>query len=279
MAQTDTFNFYVNAPANTATNTTFTLINGFQPLSQTVAIDFQTLLQSALNVLGPKMDECSNMKLPELYSEASLIIGYSNSVKNAISSLQSTIQTELQTFEATVNTSANQETIFIADISAGLLQNITVVSNSSVNTNPAIESCLTDQAFQVGTLQQMFNENVDLCVVAATTSANVTKSSMTLEISAFLELLTNSTAKYCQCVEGMIGYDYYRRTKAKACVMDEMKKLDTINILAQDITQKLKQDLSSGNLQFDQCMKDITDQVPGVLDYLNGEITNCNSNL
>lgn len=242
----------------------------------------QTLFQSALNIFGPRLDECS-LKLRNLLltNGANTIGNYSDAVKSATNTLQATIQAQLQDFAATVNISSTQGTVYAADITAGLLENITLAYNSTANRTPAYESCLTDQSVLAGYVQQMINENLALCVDAATTSANATKDSLTPEIAALSALPTNATAKLCQCVEGVSLLNLVQRATASTCVTNELKTLNTTSVktTADAIALKHKQALIAVDQQFDQCMTDITDQVPALLDYVNGEIANCKSYL
>lgn len=139
---------------------------------------------------------------------------------------------------------------------------------------------MNDQALLAGTVQQMINQNVTLCVVAASTSANPTRDSLTSAIAAFLELYTNTRAKLCQCVEDVKHIDFYGRTKAINCATNELKNLDTsVRTTSDGIVENLNQSLMTMIMKLDQCLTEITYQVSSWLDFINGEIRNCNSYL
>lgn len=233
---------------------------------------------SGLARFVPILDSCG-LKMSSLVmtSASNGIKTFTTQTTSIVAALEQTLKTQYNTFATDVNATTTNATVYSAQISSDLLDDIVKIHDSTPTKSDAFTTCLSDMSELAVYAQAMINDNVVTCANEAFSSANQTDAIVDQGINALGATATTATATICKCVENVVAGNLLQRAAANTCANNELKKLttDSVQASADEIAKKHLDSLDAAHKTYTQCITEINDQIPGLVDYVKGEIVAC----
>lgn len=227
----------------------------------------------------PILDSCA-LKMSSLVmtSASNGIKTFTTQTSSIVTALEQTLKTQYNTFATDVNATTTNATVYSAQISSDLLDDIVKVHDSTpAPRSAAFTTCLSDMSELAVYAQAMINDNVVICANEAFTTANQTDALVDQGINNLGGTATTATATICKCVENVVAGNLLQRAAANTCANNELKKLTTASVQtsADKIADQHLEALDTAHETYTQCITEINVQIPGLVDFVKEEILAC----
>lgn len=238
----------------------------------------QNRIENIVDRIFGRLDSCT-VKMTSLLmvSASNGIKAYTENATNIIRQIDGKMDAQYQSFATHLNTTAAEFMVYASNVTANLLDDIVTIYNATENKSADFMTCLNQTSDLTVFIEVMINDNVAVCLEQAFAQANVTDANLARELAVLESTAANATAAVCKCVENVSVANMLQRATATTCATNELKKLttDSIKADAETISEFQKTTLAEVKTEFDTCMSNIDEQVPGLEDFIMAEVVSC----
>lgn len=240
----------------------------------------RTTIQNILATLIPRLNTC-NLKLTNLglTSASAAMKTYVSNTTAIFQQLDSTLDAQFLALSTQINVTATEGTVYATTVTSDLTERLVDMYLAVPFRSVDYETCLTEQSEMITLVQQMINENVAMCVEAATTEATATHVGLEEQANLMQEESASFVTDTCKCVENVTTSSAMLvRAQASTCATAALKKLssDPIKAEAEAMADTQNAALEDIKATFDQCYATIKSDVdPILINFVNGLIDSC----
>lgn len=226
--------------------------------------------------LLPQFQTCST-KLTSLSMKAvaTTLETYTKDVTALINGVNAELQGKVTSISTHVNTTDTRITLVSAQLTADLLKNISVAFDAKADKTPAFTQCLDESTATVEYLQDLIDDNVDLCSKAATDAATAAQLALVEQTSDLQESAIQNVTTTCNCVNLPTGATMAQKLTAQTCASREAKNLDLAVLQVQ--VNAIRDSFNSATIiaEFDACISEIESQIDPIREIVNADIEAC----
>lgn len=226
--------------------------------------------------LLPQFQTCS-AKLTSLSMKAvaTTLETYTKDVTALINGVNADLQGKVTSISSHVNTTDTRITLVSAQLTADLLKNISIAFDAEANKTPAFTQCLDESTATVEYLQDLIDDNVDLCSKAATDAANAAQLALVEQTSDLQESAIQNVTTTCNCANVPTGATMAQKLTAQTCASRESKNLDITVLQAEVSAIRASFDSDAIIAQFDACIAEIENEIDPIREIVNSDIETC----